>query len=66
MWEHRQHVGSRFAKLYNATKLVYFELYDEPQRAIAREKQIKSGSRAAKIALIQTVNPAWRDLFDEP
>jgi putative endonuclease len=43
------------------TELVYFEAYE----AVARERQIKAGSRQKKVALIESVNPEWRDLTDE-
>jgi putative endonuclease len=44
---------------------VFYEVYDDINNAIAREKQIKGGSRAKKIALIEEINSAWHDLFDE-
>ena len=50
---------------YNLTKLVYFETFHSIEEAIAREKQIKGGSRKAKEKLIHSMNPEWRDLFDE-
>jgi len=45
--------------------LVWYEVYDEMLVAIAREKQIKGGSRQKKLALIKTLNPDWRDLYEE-
>ena len=57
--------GSRFAKQYNATKLIYYEAYPDPASAIAREKQLKNWSRAKKETLIASVNAQWRDLLDE-
>ena len=56
---------SGFTKKYNVTKLVYFECGDDINSAIAREKQIKAGSRQKKIDLINSINPEWKDLFDE-
>ena len=53
-----------FTARYNLTKLVYYEAHQMIGHAIAREKQLKGGSRAQKIALIERVNPAWTDLFD--
>ena len=47
------------------TKLVYYEEYDTMPEAIAREKQIKGGSRQKKIDLIYSKNPEWKDLYDE-
>jgi putative endonuclease len=53
-----------FTKHYNVDKLVYFEWFEDAPNAIAREKQIKGGSRSKKIALIEGFNPEWRDLFE--
>lgn len=47
---------------YDCTRLVYFELFEEMTTAIAREKQIKAGSRRKKLALIEGLNPQWDDL----
>jgi putative endonuclease len=44
--------------------LVWYELHDTMLEAIAREKQIKAGSRAAKLALIERLNPQWKDLYE--
>ena len=61
--EHGQNVNrDSFAARYNLSKLVYFETTPDILAAIAREKQIKGGSRAKKIALIETMNPQWKDL----
>ena len=54
-----------FTKRYGLTKLVYYEAYRDPRQAITREKQLKGGSRAKKIALIREINPEWRDLYLE-
>jgi len=62
--EHKAGKGSAFVKKYNVTKLVYFEYGDDINSAIAREKQIKAGSRKRKIELINSINPKWEDLFD--
>jgi putative endonuclease len=53
---------SSFTKRYNLDTLVYYEPTASVVAAIAREKQIKAGSRAGKIALIEAMNPAWNDL----
>lgn len=55
---------SGFSSEYHYNKLVYCEFYDLIEDAIRREKQIKSGSRANKIRLIESMNPHWEDLFD--
>jgi putative endonuclease len=62
--EHRSGNGSIFTKKYKIHKLVYFEAGDDINVAIAREKQIKSGSRQKKEDLINELNPKWEDLFD--
>lgn len=54
-----------FTKKYNLTKLVFFECGDDINIAIAREKQIKGGSRKKKLDLINSTNPKWKDLFEE-
>lgn len=56
---------SAFTKKYNVVKLAYFEEKDSPAEAIAREKQSKAGSREKKEALINSINPEWRDLWDD-
>ncbi len=63
--EHKSGTGSGFTKKYNVTKLVYYESGNDVNIAIAREKQIKAGSRKKKIDLINSINPEWKDLFEE-
>jgi putative endonuclease len=46
-------------------KLVYYEVFDDPSSAIAREKQIKAGSRKKKMDLINSFNREWQDLYDK-
>jgi putative endonuclease len=65
VYEHKKGIGSTFVKRYNLHKLVYYEVGDSIHSAIAREKQIKAGSRRKKIDLINRLNPEWNDLFDE-
>ncbi len=65
VYEHKQKLVEGFTKKYNITKLVYYEVFDEIETAIQREKQIKGGSREKKIALIQSMNPEFRDLYEE-
>jgi putative endonuclease len=66
VYEHleKKHPNS-FTARYNANKLVYFESFLYIEDAIAREKQIKAGSRIKKIQLINDFNPDWKDLYDE-
>jgi putative endonuclease len=56
---------SGFTKRYNVTKLVYYECGDDINVAITREKQIKAGSRQKKMDLINSMNPEWKDLYEE-
>lgn len=63
--EHRQKIADGFAKRYNVTKLVYFEAFEDIKDAIARERHIKEWKRKWKTELIQTVNPYWRDLYED-
>ena len=63
--EHKAGKGSGFTKKYNIAKLVYVESGDDINLAIVREKQIKAGSRKKKIELIESINPEWKDLFEE-
>ena len=63
-FEHRSGAVEGFTKRYGCKSLVWYERYARMDEAIAREKQIKSGSRAKKIALIQAINPDWRDLYE--
>ena len=64
--EHRDKLYSKsFTSRYNINKLIYFEIFDTIEEAIAREKQIKAGSRKRKEKLINAMNPEWRDLFDD-
>jgi len=62
--EHRNKVHPyAFTSIYNIHKLVYYECFDRITDAIKREKQIKGGSRAKKIFLIEKLNPRWKDLL---
>jgi len=63
--EHRSGQGSAFAARYNAGKLVYLEAHTDVWAALAREKQIKAGPRRRKLALIEDINPTWRDLAED-
>ncbi len=65
VYEHKEKLVSGFTKKYNINKLVYYEILDDIYNAITREKQIKGGSRQKKIELIDSLNPQWKDLYDE-
>ena len=64
-FQHRHKLIKGFTSRYNVDKLVYFEVFEDAYNAISREKQIKGGSRQKKIDLIKSMNPEWRDLYDE-
>ncbi|MBV6394209.1 MAG: hypothetical protein KPEEDBHJ_03461 [Anaerolineales bacterium] len=63
--EHKEKTIEGFTSRYNVTKLVHYEDYATMEEAIAREKQIKGGSRAKKLDLIKSKNPMWKDLYGE-
>jgi putative endonuclease len=65
IYEHRNKLVEGFTTRYNLTQLAYFEESSQVVDAIAREKQIKGWRRAKKIALVESVNPLWRDLGPE-
>ncbi|MBM3651174.1 MAG: GIY-YIG nuclease family protein [Alphaproteobacteria bacterium] len=63
VFEHRSGSGSEFAKGYRVTRLVYVEEYEDPNEAIAREKQLKGWKRIRKNELVRAANPNWEDLM---
>ena len=64
VFQHRTGAIKGFTQRYACKTLVWFEPYDRMDEAIAREKQIKAGSRADKLALIEGGNPLWVDLYE--
>ncbi len=60
--EHKSKLIKGFTEKYNVNKLIYYEIFDEINDAIEREKQIKKGRRQKKIDLISKMNPSWNDL----
>lgn len=64
VYEHKNKTIEGFTKRYNLTKLVYYEVFDDVTMAIAREKQLKAGSRQKKNDLISEFNEKWEDLYD--
>jgi putative endonuclease len=64
MLQHRQSRGSEFAARYNLTRLVYYEWCPTIEDAIVREKRVKSWKRMWRIELIESMNPAWKDIYD--
>ena len=65
VYEHKEKIVSGFTKKYNVSRLVYYEIFQNPESAILREKQIKAGSRQKKIELINSINEKWLDLYME-
>ena len=63
IWQHKNILAEGFTQKYGVHVLVYFELHATMLTAIAREKQLKAGSRARKLALIESTNPSWSDLY---
>ena len=65
VYHHREGLTDGFTKKYKVTKLVYYEVADDLNGALYREKQIKAYSRLKKISLIENMNPTWQDLSGE-
>lgn len=64
VWQHREGAAASFTKRYGVTLLVYFERYEQVIDAISREKKLKRWRRAWKLALIEQMNPTWRDFYE--
>ncbi len=62
-YQHKNPTKKCFSSQYHCSHLVYYEFYASMDEAIAREKQIKGGSRKKKVDLIEKMNPQWRDLY---
>ena len=65
VYQHKGKPIKGFTNKYNITKLVYYEVFDDAESAISREKQIKAGSRQKKTDSINRMNKQWRDLSGE-
>ena len=64
IYEHKQKTVNGFSKQYNLDKLVYYEILDNIEPAISREKQLKNWHHRWKIDLIEKANPDWNDLYE--
>jgi putative endonuclease len=64
VFRHRQGLTPGFTSRYGCNRLVFYEKYERMDEAIAREKQIKGGSRGRKISLVEAINPEWKDLYE--
>ena len=65
VFEHKEKLVKGFSERYNVDKLAYYEIFQDIENAILREKQIKAGSREKKISLIEDMNAVWKDLYDD-
>ncbi len=65
IYEHKEKLAESFTSKYNIEKLVYYEMHNDINNAIEREKKIKGGSRSKKIKLVDEMNSEWRDLYSE-
>jgi putative endonuclease len=64
VWQHKNDVFEGFTKEYGVHMLVYFELHEDMESAIIREKRLKKWNREWKLRLIEEKNPEWKDLYD--
>ena len=64
-WEHKTKAVDGFTKRYSVHTLVWYEVHETMESAIAREKAIKEWKRAWKIEMIEHINPSWRDLYGD-
>ena len=64
LFAHKNKLVKGFTEKYDIDKLVYYEIYDDPENAILREKRLKGSSRARKNKLVESLNPQWLDLYD--
>ena len=65
VWEHKNDLVEGFTHRYKVHRLVWYELYDRMEDAIAREKRLKRWNRQWKLNLIESSNPDWRDLYED-
>ena len=65
IYEHKEKIIEGFTKKYSVDKLVYYESTSDADRPILREKQMKKWKRVWKIKLIESINPEWKDLYNE-
>ena len=64
IWQHKNDTVEGFTKKYGVHILVYYELHDDMENAIIREKRVKKWNRAWKLRLIEEMNPDWNDLYE--
>jgi putative endonuclease len=64
VWEHKKDLVAGFTKRYSIHRLVWYEIHENMESAIIREKRIKGWKRAWKLQLIESINPNWQDLYN--
>jgi putative endonuclease len=64
-WMHKNGVLPGFTKEHGVKTLVWYEVHESRESALQRERQIKKWNRVWKLELIEKMNPAWRDLYDD-
>lgn len=65
IFEHKQKIADGYTKKHDVTQLVYYEIFNDPENAIKREKRLKKWNRAWKMKVIEEKNPDWNDLYEE-
>ena len=65
IWQHREAAVASFTKKHSVDRLVWYEIHTDIREAITREKRLKSWNRDWKVNLIQSLNPMWRDLYQD-
>ncbi|WP_435641969.1 GIY-YIG nuclease family protein [Micavibrio aeruginosavorus] len=64
IWEHKNETADGFTKEHGIKTLVYYEVFDDPENAIRREKRLKKWPREWKMRVIEQMNPDWADLYE--
>ena len=65
VWQHKNKEAKGFTAKYDIDKLVYYEVHYSADSAFTREKQVKKWRRSWKLKMIESINPAWRDLYHD-
>lgn len=65
VWQHKSDFVEGFTRRYGVHTLVWYEIHETMESAIAREKSIKEWQRAWKLKIIEAMNPTWRDLYED-
>ena len=63
-YEHKEKLVGGFTRRYDIAKLVYYEVFEDMENVILREKQMKAGSRQKKVDLVESMSQEWRDLYE--